>query len=295
MKPVRRSLFAAALAVLAAIPAPVAGAKTWTPRLAYFSFQGGGDARLFSMLSDGTGKRRAGTGFPPSYVGQWSVPAGRAVYFHQFPSGNTDIYTVRREGDDRMRLTKTPNAEWQPSWSRDGKRIAFARFMGSSWDVFIMKWDGTHVRRVTTTGEDEFFPIWKPDGTRLAFSRKIAEDQFDIFTINTNGTDEQRVTNDGSSFFNFVGGWSPGNTKLVYWQFDGADSAINTIDTDGTDPLTLVPGPGLNEYPVWLPNGQIAYSSDADGDFEVWVMESDGTDQTQLTHNGVPDFTGFID
>ena len=36
-------------------------------------------------------------------------------------------------------------------------------------------------------------------------------------------------------------------------------------------------------------NGKIAFSSDRDGDAEIYVMNGDGTGQTALTTNTVPD------
>ena len=35
-------------------------------------------------------------------------------------------------------------------------------------------------------------------------------------------------------------------------------------------------------------NGLLAFSSDRDGDFEIFSMRSDGKDPTQLTHNTRP-------
>ena len=36
----------------------------------------------------------------------------------------------------------------------------------------------------------------------------------------------------------------------------------------------------------WSPDGsKIAFTSDRDGDFEIWVMNANGTGAVQLTHN----------
>lgn len=37
-------------------------------------------------------------------------------------------------------------------------------------------------------------------------------------------------------------------------------------------------------------NGPIAFESDRDGNSEIYVMNADGTNQTNLTHNPAPDF-----
>jgi TolB protein len=43
--------------------------------------------------------------------------------------------------------------------------------------------------------------------------------------------------------------------------------------------------------PVWSPDGsKIAFASDRDGDWEVYAMNADGTDQTNLTENPADDY-----
>ena len=42
--------------------------------------------------------------------------------------------------------------------------------------------------------------------------------------------------------------------------------------------------------PAWSPDGmQIAFSSDRDGNWEIYVMNTDGSDQTRLTSNSLLD------
>jgi Tol biopolymer transport system component len=47
---------------------------------------------------------------------------------------------------------------------------------------------------------------------------------------------------------------------------------------------------GAGRWPAWSPDGRrIAFADDRDGDFEIFVMNADGTDVVQLTHNDVDD------
>ena len=53
---------------------------------------------------------------------------------------------------------------------------------------------------------------------------------------------------------------------------------------DGTD------NPVLDRYADWSPDGtKIAFTSQRDGNLEIWVMDADGSNQTRLTNNVYPD------
>lgn len=68
---------------------------------------------------------------------------------------------------------------------------------------------------------------------------------------------------------------------------EGTD-AIYLVHTDGTGLVPLADGPDLwNEHPTWSPDGtRIAYHSGTGNfpSYTVWAINSDGSDQVQLTH-----------
>jgi erythromycin esterase len=64
------------------------------------------------------------------------------------------------------------------------------------------------------------------------------------------------------------------------------------MDADGQNQAKLVDLSGEEKSPAWSPDGQyIAFHSDDDGDFEVYIVKVDGTGLVQLTDH--LDFDGF--
>ena len=64
---------------------------------------------------------------------------------------------------------------------------------------------------------------------------------------------------------------------------------IHTIDPDGSG-LQQVTSTGAERDPVWSPNGRrIAFSSERDGNPEIYVMNAQGGDQTRLTNDPAED------
>ena len=54
--------------------------------------------------------------------------------------------------------------------------------------------------------------------------------------------------------------------------------------------ITENPGGGVDGLPAWSPNGtQMAFASDRDGNFEIYVMDADGSGLTRLTKDPASD------
>lgn len=88
-------------------------------------------------------------------------------------------------------------------------------------------------------------------------------------------------------FFNPLNpSWSPDGNKIAF------DDSINiyTFDLETVELYQLTDGTMTNIRPVWSPDGErIAFVSDRDGNWEIYSMNPDGTEQTRLTSNTVED------
>jgi TolB protein len=79
--------------------------------------------------------------------------------------------------------------------------------------------------------------------------------------------------------------WSPDGKRIVFTRFNSTDqtSEIWTINADGTGAQRLTVGHDDHE-PAFSGDGKrIAFARNEGGDFEIWLMNDDGTAQTQLT------------
>jgi Tol biopolymer transport system component len=65
---------------------------------------------------------------------------------------------------------------------------------------------------------------------------------------------------------------------------------IFEVDLESRQTRAIVDGPGRNSYPNWSPDGQaLVFSSDRDGNREIYVSDWDGENQKRLTSNIVLD------
>jgi dipeptidyl aminopeptidase/acylaminoacyl peptidase len=73
--------------------------------------------------------------------------------------------------------------------------------------------------------------------------------------------------------------WSPDGTKIALQ----SDGQIGVMPADGSN-LKLLTSKGLNVSPAWSPDGRkIAFATNRDGDWEIYVMNVDGTREENLT------------
>jgi hypothetical protein len=62
------------------------------------------------------------------------------------------------------------------------------------------------------------------------------------------------------------------------------------MNADGSDQIRLTNNSANDYTSAWSPDGtEIAFSSDRDGNYEIYVMNADGSDQIRLTNNSAND------
>ena len=110
--------------------------------------------------------------------------------------------------------------------------------------------------------------------------------QTEIYTMNTDGSDVQRLTTQGGTSPD----WSPDGTRIVYMvRQDSSNSSYSDIyvmDADGSAKQRLTTTQDASG-PDWSPDGtQIAFSRrNADQD-NIYIMNSDGSNIQRLTSTG---------
>jgi hypothetical protein len=118
-----------------------------------------------------------------------------------------DIDTVNSDGSGGTRLTTSTANDTGPDWSPDGSKIAFASNRDGNYEIYVMNANGTGQTRITNTAAHETNPTWSPDGTKIAFERSTNPDPINcadtcnagIYKMNTDGTDEVRLTLEGTN------------------------------------------------------------------------------------------------
>ena len=107
---------------------------------------------------------------------------GQSVVFTSNRDGDFEIYTMRADGTEQRRLTKSRGIDMRPACSPDGKRIAFTSNRDGNYEVYVMGADGANARRLTRNPERDDYASWHPDGKRLVFVSE-RRGQFDLYLL----------------------------------------------------------------------------------------------------------------
>jgi Tol biopolymer transport system component len=156
----------------------------------------------YVMAPDGSNVRRI-THHYVEYPA-WSPDGSAIAFMAQEPGAsgaNPDynIFTMRSDGTDIRRLTRTPGEDGWPAWSPDGSQIVFSSArddcsistaedcrttgdVGPWQDVWIMNADGSDQRRISSQF-GQFF-TWSPDGSLI-----LVAGAEELYLIGPDGSD----------------------------------------------------------------------------------------------------------
>ena len=128
--------------------------------------------------------------------------------------------------------------------------IAFHSNRDGNNEVYVMNPDGSDQTRLTLNSRNDQRPDVSPDGNQIVFV-------------------SNRITETNLS----------GDFEIFVMSSDGDAGGVLQLTFNGAE----------DSWPRWSPNGKwIAFHSNVDGNFEIYVIRPDGTDLTRVT-----DYTGL--
>lgn len=199
----------------------------------------------------------------------------------------------------------------------DSNRLRAAGQPDNTQHLFVMNVDGSGQTPLTWGSSAS----WSPDGKRIAFHASASgaaaptrvepgapASDSDIFIADVDGLLKKHATprnlTNSPATIDDDADWSPDGRRIVYTSrapthtgsnaVNDPSAEIFVIDADGSgSPVRLTNNTEEERAAAWSPDGKrILYVARKGGpDFELCVMNADGSGQIQLTDNDVGDLT----
>jgi len=156
--------------------------------------------------------------------------------------------------------------------------------------------NGRGLRRLTDDPFNDLCPAYSPDGRQIAFCSDRTG-AFEIWAMNRDGSRQHPVTSLGG--YAVFPDYAPDGRRIAFTGDEGTDpnDEISVVNARGAGLQQLTHNTGNSDYPAWSPDGhKIAFTSDRTGIEQVYVMNADGSDPTQVTfdpttHDQLPDWS----
>lgn len=178
-------------------------------------------------------------------------PVSGTIAFESNREGNPGVYALAMPALSVTKLSLSTGVDTHPVYSPDGSLIAFSSTRDGNAEIYLMNANGTNQRNLTNHPADDIYPAWSPDGQWIAFTSN-RDGQQEIYAVRLDGTELRNLSN------------NPANDYQPTWLTD----------------------PGL--FPT--AGERIAFTTTRDGNQEIYVMRTDGTEQINITNNPADDF-----
>jgi serine/threonine protein kinase len=222
----------------------------------------------------------------------WSPNGDRIAFWFVADGKLPEIATVPASGGEPVVIASDAASNWNPVWSPDGKYLYFASDRSGNmnlWRVAIDEKTGAQL------GEPESVPTpskycrhitFSRDGKTLAYVRYESQSNvqsiaFDPKTLKISG-EINWITRGDRELGNPQ--LSPNGEQFVARQPTRTQEDLVIFDKNGENWRKLMDDKFRERIPRWSPDGnQIAFHSDRSGKYQIWTINSDGTNLQQIT------------
>ena len=194
-------------------------------------------------------------------------------------------------GQELKRLTKDGRQCFDPVFVKNGSETVYTVLeTPTQTSLMRLKIDDGSIEKLhpqATTAE--FEPAFAPDGRYFAFVQSRGNLNLKMVIRDTKDSKET-IFDPGGGFAGMRRpSFFPDGSRIVISLPESNGQQIATINNQGKD-KKLLTATGFNSWPAVSPDGKkIAFGSNRDGDYEIYVMNADGSNVRRVTNHAERD------
>jgi Tol biopolymer transport system component len=188
-----------------------------------------------------------------------------------------DIFSVRTDGTELVRLTESAGYDAEATVSPNGDRIVFTSMRDGDPEIYVMDIDGSNQTRLTFEKGYDGGPFFSADGNKIVFraSRPKTEEELadydelvelgyvrpsalEIYVMNSDGSNNKQITNLGKA--SFAPFFHPKGDKIIFASNINSETGRNfdiyTINLDGTGLEQITFNETFDGFPIFSRDGK---------------------------------------
>ena len=221
------------------------------------------------------------------------------IAFQSDRDGDWEIYILNPLTGAQMNATHRHSADDKnPTWNQTcpSHLIAFESNRDGNWEIYLLDTTTGFQRNLTHSGGSDLAPQWSPDDRFIAFQSN-RDGNWEIYVVNVATGALTRLTNHGAADVDPA--WSFDGRYLLFRSFRDGNWEIYrlTMNTSGNAAIgsglvNLTNNPADDRNYVWQPDvsvQDIAFQSNRSGNWDIYVMATDGSNLRQITTDTADD------
>jgi serine/threonine protein kinase len=184
-------------------------APSWSPdssRIAYHQY--GGSMQVVN-LSGGVYPRV----LHDCTVASWS-PDGRYIICKR--NGADDFDIVDSDNGNLIRSISMESGVSLPAWSPSDDEFVYVVYRDDQHSIWVSSMDGGNPWLIAGDSPENYAPSWSPDGQRVAYQSRMNSTLSEIWIVDRDGRNEQRITFTPEGYWSRAPSWSPDGHWLVF-------------------------------------------------------------------------------
>ena len=234
-------------------------------------------------------------------------PDGMKIIYQVYQIDNWDIFEFDRATQTSTQITFKPSDEENPAYTPDFKYLLYTstqddhrnvEYNQKLRDIYYFDRSANREINLTTNSSNDWRPRFSRDGKLISFVsersdlREVSPVELysHIYMMEADGTFQLQITQgeqiDGGPVM------SGGETDPIYFDSNRSGNfAIYKITPGTSDTQQITASMPYNNVAPDLnfENTRITFFSDRDGNYEVYIMNSDGSNEQKLTSNPADD------
>jgi len=191
--------------------------------------------------------------------------------------GSYDIFSVKSDGTELVRLTDQPGYDAEAVYSHDGRSILFTSARDGDLELYTMQPDGGGVKRLTHRVGYDGGAFFSPGDSMICWRASHPEDsagqaefkallsrelirptRLELFIMRADGTEARPVTRLGGA--NFCPYFTPDGKRLIFasnhHSENGREFDLFLVDLQGEHLEQITFTPEFDGFPMFSPDGK---------------------------------------